>query len=265
MFMKFPLLMTVHLFLLACAMTGSAAVEVFTEDFEQPDVNEISEPKFTSETVPDSWVVGPLNQELRKLVYGSERQGIVDATNGAFSGYGGNQQAYAFRYTASPQIVSSRSAFDLSLEEGSVYTLSFDVQQDLNDNEDPSRALGYDAYLIAFDSGASRGRDVRVQERNPVEKDHHILAQTTGSVPSGGSFTRITLSYTGEYADRAHFGKDIGIAFKDLWIGDEDRDISSGVIDNVKLTVDRIPEPSALLPVALALGFGLLRRRSRVI
>ncbi|PXA03269.1 hypothetical protein DDZ13_12650 [Coraliomargarita sinensis] len=244
---------------LVCAATANAN-EIFRENFEFPNVTETTEPKFTSERRPGAWVVGPINPDTGNLVYGAERQGIVDAVNNAFSASVGNNQAYAFRYTASPQIVSSEAAFRITLEEGSVYTLSFDVQQDRNDNEDPSVAMGYDAYILAFNPGADRGEDLGGKKRDMPDKEHTILGQATGTVDAGPSFSRVTLTYTGLPADSEHFGKDIGIAFKDLWMGNPDSNISSGVIDNINFTVDRIPEPSALVFGILALCAGFRRR-----
>ena len=240
----------------ALTVTGTGkAVDLFTEDFEVPDVVETGEPDETSKQRPDFWVVGSINPaQGYNLVHGADRQGIVDASNGAFTGSAGNTQAYAFRYTSSPQIVSDPSAFRVTLQEDAVYTLTFDVQQDLNDNENSSMALGYDAYIIAFDADANRA--VKIGETG-----QHILGRVTGKVPAGPSFTSVTLSYTGIPADSAHFGKEVGIAFSDRWTGFDNSDPSSGVIDNVNFKVDRIPEPSAFALLGFAFGLGLLRRK----
>lgn len=260
MCIKIKVLHLFSFFLFAFIVTVSGK-EVFFEDFEVPDLTETTEPLFTSERVPDGWLVGPLNPETGKLVYGSERQGIVDTSNRSFVGSPGNEQAYAFRYTASPQIVSSESAFRVPLEEGAVYTLSFEVQQDMNDNESPTKAIGYDAYIIALAPGASRGKDLNGKKEDFNDKDYHILERLTGTVRPGPLFTRVELSYTGVPADSEHFGKEVAIAFKDVWVDYDKSKPSSGVIDNVSFKVDRIPESSSF-----ALLFGLfsvlLMRRS---
>lgn len=248
------------LFSFAVAAYGQ---EVFFEDFEDPDLMETPEPLFTSERVPDAWVVGPLNPETGKLVYGAERQGIVDASNRSFVGSPRNEQAYAFRYTASPQIVSARSAFQVPLEEGAVYTLSFDVQQDMNDNESPTKAIGYDAYIIAFAPDANRGKDLNGKRQDFDDKDHHILERLTGTVRPGPLSTRVELSYTGVPADSEHFGKEVAIAFKDVWVDYDKSEPSSGVIDNVSFKVDRIPESSAFALLFGFFGVLLMRRNER--
>lgn len=242
--MKIKLLTSI-LALSAFAASASATI-VFTEDFQTPDVTGYDEG-----ARPSTWVQGFSS-------YGSNRHGLIDEDSGDFNGQStplvdDGEQAYAFRYTSSPAIVTTEAAISATIVDGQNITVTFDAVEDLGDNE--GSAFKYDVYLFAIESGSTR-------LNSWGGTGWTELANLTGSVAAGTTWTTgLTLSYTVGGGDSAVFGDNIAVGFKDSWTGSGGE--SSALFDNVSVDVTPVPEPSAfaLLAGCFGLAWVMLRRR----
>jgi hypothetical protein len=221
------------------ATSVSESAAIFTEDFQTPDVT-----GYSQGTRPSNWVAAGGG-------YGSDRHGLIDEDSGAFNGQStplvdDGEQAYAFRYTSSPAIVTTAGLIGTVANDQTI-TVIFDAVEDLGDNE--GSAVQYDAYLFAIADGATRAS-------NFGGTGWTQLARLTGDVTPGTTWeTGIQFSYTTTLADSAVFGQDYAIAFTDSWTGSGGD--SSALIDNISV----IPESSSVFLGGLGMLLMLRRRR----
>jgi hypothetical protein len=160
-------------------------VEVFTEDFENPDVAD-----YAQGTTPGSWVRSANG-------YGSNRHGLNDESNTEFTDPVG-AQAYSFRYTNSG--ITTDVGLIGSLTTGTTYEVSFDVVVDGSDGGD-----NYTVALVTFD-GAARD-DVRYGGGGTGTTS--LLNSASGSY-SGTSYQTVTFSYTADGSE-ATLGHDVAV------------------------------------------------------
>jgi hypothetical protein len=210
------------------------ATIILTEDFESPDVTAAQSDGNTSGAIPTGWVGATQG-------FGATRRGIVDEAHGDFTDPVG-EQAFAFRYTNSGLTTAEGEIGVLTL--GATYTVLFDVVLDGHNSTTP-----YNAYLAAFDAGATTRNDVRSDTNQRT-----ILTSTSGNATNDGLYTQVSFSYTVDGTTPVGLlGKDVGLVFRGA--------SSSAIIDNVSVdVVTAIPEPATLALLGLG-GLAMLVRR----
>jgi len=191
---------------IVCVSPLYAGDVLFLENFENPDV-----PSYSEGITPDTWVRAAQG-------YGSTDHGMTDKSGGDFAAPGGNDQAYAFRYSNSG-ITTAEKVLGPPLALGGGYEVSFDV---VKDNSNSGKA--YSVKLIAF--GASAARD----DCRSTPAGSTVLASVTGNAPSDGSIATVTFTFIpNATTNTVDIGKDLGIRV----LGS----LSSAIVDNIKFRV----------------------------
>lgn len=224
---------------LAAAPTNAAVTTVIDEDFEAPDVTAANSDGFTSGAVPSGWV-GATNG------FGASRRGVVDESHGDFTDPDG-EQAFAFRYTNSG-LTSALGEIGV-LTAKTLYTVTFDVV--LDGHSAGTAGSPYSAGLVTFAGGANRA-----DMTSGISDQASLVLDSLSGSYTGTTYETLSFSYlTGDIADGAVIGQDVAVRFGGA--------TSSAIIDNVIVTTELVPAPSAL-PAGLALlGLAAMRRRRR--
>ena len=241
---------------IACAVgsmvTANAAI-VFTDDFETPDVDASQSTGNTSGAIDTAkWVKASDG-------FGSNRQGTVDESAGAFTDPDG-EQAYAFRYTNSGITTQDGmiGAYGTGLwVTGAVITVTFDVVLDGHND-----GLAFTAALGTFTAGDTVARNDANGGLGGFLTDgaNSTLASFSGNAiavgePGAADYQQYSFTYAIDdliEAGTATVGEDIVLRF---WGA-----TNTAIIDNV--TVTAIPEPSTTALIGLG-GLALILRRRK--